>query len=147
MVNLTKAILTATNLHAGAVDKTGSPYILHPLRVMLALEQLGEDHMVPAVLHDLVEDTDYTLELAISDFGEEVASAVDAVTRRESEPYGDFICRAKKHPVGRLIKIADIEDNLRPERVSKLPECERFRMQRRYLHALLVLRSEVAASK
>lgn len=106
----------ATKAHAGQVDKSGADYILHPRRVAAALLQAGapEDAIVAGLLHDTVEDTQVTLALIEFGFGQGVAAIVDAVTRREGETYVEFIERAARHPLGRLVKRADIEDNLRP---------------------------------
>lgn len=60
MANLEKAILIATKAHEGQKDKAGKPYILHPLRVMLRMKTTKD--MMAAILHDVVEDTDVTLD-------------------------------------------------------------------------------------
>lgn len=87
------------------------PYILHPLRVMCAVDA---PHRIVAVLHDVVEDGDLGLGDILAIFGEEVREAVNALTRRERESYGEFIVRCKANPIARQVKIADIRDNLRP---------------------------------
>jgi len=116
MSDLTTAIMIAANAHHGQVDKASQPYILHPLRVMLAVSS-DEDRMA-AILHDVVEDTDVTLdELRRKGFSAAVVQAVDALTRRDDEPYGDFIKRARANEIARRVKIADILDNTNPERV------------------------------
>lgn len=108
---LEKAIVIATQAHAGTVDKGGKPYIFHPLRVMMKLDD--EIDRVIAVLHDTVEDTSVTFDyLREEGFPEEVISGLDAVTRREGELYTEFILRAKQHPIGRKVKLADLDDNM-----------------------------------
>lgn len=75
MATLERAIELAASAHAGQVDKAGQPYILHPLRVMLRMETLAQK--MTAVLHDIVEDTDVTLEqLKMEGFPSEVVTAV-----------------------------------------------------------------------
>lgn len=112
MSTLDRAIELAIQAHAGQFDKAGEPYILHPLRVMLA--QDGEVARIVGVLHDAVEDSDLTLEdLEHEGFAPEVIVAVDSVTRRGDESYSSFIERAGRDPIGRLVKIADLRDNLR----------------------------------
>lgn len=106
-MDLSEAIKLAATVHANQVDKNGEPYILHPLRVMLA--QAGEVERVAAVLHDVVEDGDI---LAL--FGEDVHAAVFALTRQEGEDYFDYVQRAGVNPVSRAVKLADLRDNLRP---------------------------------
>lgn len=134
--NLDTAIKMATHYHAGQTDQGGQPYILHPLRVMLSVKRL--DEQIVAVMHDLVEDTDVTLDVIEDTFGKEIREAVDSVTRREGESYTDFIKRSYMNPVGRVVKIADIKDNLdinRPGSVKFLSGG----ISKRYYEALLFL--------
>ena len=93
MSTLERAVVIAAEAHAGQVDKAGAPYILHPLRLMLQMEKT-EDRIV-AVLHDVVEDTDWTLErLRKEGFPQVIIDAIDSVTWRKYEDYEDFILRA-----------------------------------------------------
>jgi (p)ppGpp synthase/HD superfamily hydrolase len=112
---LNKAIILATDAHGGQYrTATGDPYIVHPLRVMAAVEHLPVSVRIAAVLHDTVEDTSVTLGQIESQFGPEVAALVDAVTRRPGEVYADFILRvAANGPQAVAIKLADLDDNLR----------------------------------
>lgn len=113
MSDLTNAIQIATDLHDGQTDKSGQPYILHPLRVMLTMND--DLHRIVAVLHDVAEDCeDGWRALHNANFGDEVLDAIDALTRKEGETYEDFIQRAGSNPISRQVKIADIQDNLRP---------------------------------
>ena len=91
---LEKAILIAVNAHLGQRDKAQSPYILHPLRLMFKVS--SDVERIAAVLHDIVEDTDWTLEkLAIEGISEEVLEAVDCLTHRDGEPYDDYLLRVQ----------------------------------------------------
>ena len=121
-VNLEKAIQIAVEAHAGDVDKGGSPYILHPLRVMLSLQ--SEDEMIVGVLHDVVEDSDWSFEdLARQGFSEVILEALKSVTKTSgTESYADFISRAKSNAIGRKVKIADITDNLDITRLDTVTE-------------------------
>lgn len=84
MANLEKAIEIAAKAHAGQLDKGGEPYILHPLRVMLRMNDNLE--RMAAVLHDVVEDSDITLEkLSEEGFSAEVIEAVAALTKLPGE--------------------------------------------------------------
>ncbi len=115
MSELAKAVTIAMNLHHGQVDKSGDPYIFHPLRVMAALRDFDDDVVCAAVLHDIVEDCDVDLD-ALSHaycFNENVVSAIDALTRRDSEPYMDYVERCGKNSIARLVKLADLDDNMR----------------------------------
>lgn len=78
-----RAFDKATKLHEGQLRKSGEPYIIHPIAVVMILAQLGmdDDTLVGGLLHDVVEDTDYTREMLVNDFGEEVALLVDGVTK------------------------------------------------------------------
>jgi (p)ppGpp synthase/HD superfamily hydrolase len=111
MANLEEAIGIAVQAHRGQTDKAGAPYILHPLRMMFAVQTDAE--RMAAVLHDVVEDTDWTLDaLRERGFPEHVVTAVDHLTRREGESYEAFVLRAAAHPVARRVKVADLEDNM-----------------------------------
>jgi (p)ppGpp synthase/HD superfamily hydrolase len=111
MSTLERAIVIAAEAHTGQVDKAGAPYILHPLRVMLRVRTNAE--RIAAVLHDVVEDTPWTLDaLAAEGFAPAVLSAVDALTRRDRESYEAFVSRAGADPVARVVKLADLADNM-----------------------------------
>ena len=108
---LEKAISIAVEAHRGQKDKSGAPYILHPLSVMSRVA--GETEKIVAVLHDVVEDTPWTMEaLRREGFPDEVLTALDCVTKREGEAYDDFVKRSGSNPVARLVKLADLEDNM-----------------------------------
>lgn len=137
MSTLERAIALAAEAHAGMVDKAGAPYILHPLRVMLRVAD--ERARIAAVLHDVVEDTEWTLErLREEGFDPEVLAAVDALTRRNGEDYYDFCRRAAQHPIARIVKRADIEDNLDLSRIPD-PSPEDHARIERYRRALDLL--------
>lgn len=139
MSTLERAIVIAAEGHAGQVDKAGSPYVLHPLRVMLRLDTT--DERIAGVLHDVVEDCGWTLDdLRAEGFSEAVVSAVDAVTRRESEDYDQFVARAAADPVGRKVKLADLEDNCDPRRISHPTEKDRARIEK-YRQAIRTIRA------
>lgn len=125
MNDVSLAVMLAASLHSGQVDKGGEPYILHPLRVMLAVPA---ECRIAAVIHDLVEDTSYTLEDARADFGDDVANAVDALTRREGEDYFAYVRRAKANPIARQVKLVDLNDNMDPRRKPANDEGYALRM-------------------
>ena len=108
---LERAIGIAVEAHRGQRDRYGAPYILHPLRVMERVR--SETEKTVAVLHDVVEDTPWTLaELRREGFSEEVLAALDAVTKREGEAYEDFVSRSASNALARRVKLADLEDNM-----------------------------------
>lgn len=119
---LEKAIQIAAEAHAGQRGRDGLPYILHPLRVML--EQKDDPARIVAMLHDLVERTDWTLaDLENEGFSQQLVDAVDAMTlaecvareipRRDGEDYHEFVRRAGSNAIASTVKIADLKDNLR----------------------------------
>ncbi|HEX2081245.1 MAG TPA: HD domain-containing protein [Longimicrobium sp.] len=133
MADLEEAIGIAVEAHRGQKDRAGAPYILHPLRMMFRVQTDAE--RMAAVLHDVVEDTGWTLEaLRERGFPEEVVEAVDHLTRREGESYEDFVTRAAAHPVARRVKVADLEDNMDVRRTGTLAEGDVERLGR-YLRA------------
>jgi len=117
MATLERAIAIAAVAHAGQVDKGGEPYILHPIRVMLRMHP-GPERIV-AVLHDVVEDSDVTLELLEAEgFSQEVLSAVDALTKRKGESRSDAARRAKQDPIALAVKLADNAENMDLSRMA-----------------------------
>ena len=126
---LERAILLAVQAHRGQVDRSGAPYILHPLRVMFRVET--ENERIAAVLHDVVENTDWTLDgLRAEGFPEEIVQAVDCLTRREGESYDDRVARAAAHPIARRVKLADLEDNMDARRLTRWSEEDAARFER-----------------
>lgn len=116
---LEDAISIAALAHKGQTDKSQSSYILHPLRMMMQMK--SEAAMIVAVLHDVVEDTDWTFEqLRERGFSEEVLTALDCVTNRTDESYEAFIERVQTNPLARQVKIADLEDNMNIRRIGEI---------------------------
>lgn len=130
---LEEAISLALSAHSGQRDKGGNPYILHPLRVMSRM--VGEDHQIAAVLHDVVEDGDVTIDQIAEGFGWNVADAVDALTRRDGEDYMAFIDRCAANPIAAKVKMADLEDNMDIRRLGRALTDEDARRQAKYSRA------------
>jgi (p)ppGpp synthase/HD superfamily hydrolase len=154
---VTKALGFAAHAHAGQLDKAGVPYILHPLAVFDAVKGEGRVTKIIALLHDVVEDTPVTLDEIRAEFGDEVADGVASVSRgyilptgemvfkqpegpHTKELYRHFVERSKRNKRGRRVKIADIEHNSLPERLSFLPKDEQEMLHTRYIPALEFLR-------
>jgi (p)ppGpp synthase/HD superfamily hydrolase len=136
------AISVAARAHKGQKDKAGAPYLLHPLRMMLRMET--EAAMMAAVLHDVVEDTEWTLQrLREAGFSEEVVEAVDCLTHREGESYEEFVGRVRANPIARRVKVADLEDNMNIRRIGQLGAKDLERLEK-YHRAWRVLTSEVS---
>lgn len=116
MSTLERAIAVAAGAHVGQVDKGGQPYILHPLRVMLAVE--GEYAKIAAVLHDVVEDTSVTIEdLRVWKFPEPVIRAVMALTKLPGMSRMDAAKQAAADPIALEVKIEDLRDNMDLRRI------------------------------
>jgi len=141
-MNLERAIEIAVAAHKGMKDKGGNPYILHPLRIMISLTT--EDERIVGVLHDVVEDCpEWTFErLQAEGFSERVLTSLKSVTKNSNDnDYQAFVERAKSDPVGRMVKIADIKDNLDVTRIGDL-RAEDIARINRYKKALQVLIDE-----
>lgn len=133
MPNLDDAIALAVEIHSGQQNRYGEPEILHALRVMLRLE--GEIAQMVGVLHDVIEDSDLTLDdLRNKGYAAEIVAAMDGVTRRDNESYDEFVERNLQHPLSRQVRLADLEDKLD---LRRLPadlsgkDVERLRRHRR----------------
>jgi hypothetical protein len=118
---LDDAIALAVRAHRDQRDKRDEPYLLHVFRVMLS--QNDETARIVAVLHDSLEDTSVTLaDLRGAGFSDEICEAVDCLTRRPKEQYDDMIARVAANPLARLVKLADLGDNMDPTRRLDGPE-------------------------
>jgi (p)ppGpp synthase/HD superfamily hydrolase len=137
-MNLERAIEIAVTAHRGQVDKSGAPYILHPLRVMLGVKTDGE--RIVAVLHDVVEDCEeWPLErLREEELSKELAAALESVTRNDGETYTEFIERSKSNAIGRRVKAADLRDNMDLSRIENPTEQDHKRTEK-YRSALVRL--------
>jgi (p)ppGpp synthase/HD superfamily hydrolase len=129
MGTLECAIELAVKHHMGQSDKAGKPYILHPLRVMMSVDK--DDEKIVAVMHDIVEDTDITLDdLRNEGFSKQVISAIDCVTKRDREDYDSFIERISRNPLAIQVKLADINDNMDLSRLSNVTEKDLERVEK-----------------
>ena len=127
MSTLERAISIAAQAHEGQIDKSGQPYILHPLRVMLRMH--SEAGRIVAVLHDVVEDSNCSLdELRAEGFSEEVITALAAITRQAGEGRIEAAKRAARHPLARAVKLADNADNADLTRIPAPSEKDLVRM-------------------
>ncbi|MGK5630755.1 HD domain-containing protein [Streptomyces sp. URMC 123] len=130
----------AAEAHAGQTDKAGAPYIEHVRAVGRGLEHISERLAMVGYLHDIVEDTDWTLEgLREAGVPDDVVALVDTLTRRPGVSYEDMIRKIAQDPDAALVKIADNAHNTLQERTAALPEDERARLAEKYRAAREVL--------
>ncbi|OLF16646.1 HD domain-containing protein [Actinophytocola xanthii] len=142
---LDDAIQLARRAHEGQLDKSGRPYIAHPLRVMGGVT--GTHQRMTAVLHDVVEDTDVTLDdLARLGCPPEVLAAVAAISKEPDEPQQRYLDRVKANPIALAVKRADIADNMSADRMGRLDDATQERLRRKYHEALRHLDGQPSSS-
>lgn len=124
--------------HHGQVDKAGAPYIGHVRRV-LARVAGNDDAMVVAWLHDILEDTSVTAKALRQVFPGHIVDAVEAITHRKNEPRVEYYARVKANELARIVKLADVADNSDPDRLAKLDEATRARLEKKYAQARAAL--------
>ena len=137
-MTLEEAIRVAVDAHAGQLDKAGKPYILHPLRVMMSVEGPSHDSARKvAILHDVVEDSEWTLESLDAKFGltGEEQAALRLLTHGEHEDYATYIERVAGSPLATAVKVADLRDNLDVTRLEEVTERDAKRISK-YLLSL-----------
>lgn len=132
---LEDAIILAASQHRHSpLDKSGAPYILHPLRVMHFLgAQASDDERIVAVLHDVVEDCPISFDdLRQMGYSATIIAALDGVTKRpdEFDDYQKFVRRAAQNPIARRVKRADLQDNMDETRISNPSEKDHLRMEK-----------------
>jgi len=116
-----KSLEIALSAYSGQIDKAGKTYILHPLRLMAQMET--EEEMAVALLHDVIEDSEYTAEdLVNNGIPAEVVNAVQCLTKKPNEDYESFIDRVLENKLATKIKQADIEDNINILRLQSVNE-------------------------
>lgn len=133
MADLERALQIAVKAHAGVKDRSGVPYIFHPIRVMMRCRT--EDAKIVALLHDVVEDTDITFEdLAAEGFSEKILEALRLVTHFDEDSYEAYVEKIADNPIAVEVKLADLEDNSDIRRLKTMHQksAERFA---KYLHA------------
>lgn len=129
MSTLQRAIEIAVEAHKEQTQKNKLPYVLHPLTLMLSMNT--DETRIAAVLHDVVEDTDWTLELlAAEGFRKEVLDAIDCLTHREGTSYEDYIDRIRPNSIARTVKLADLKDNMNLLRIPEPSERDLIRLKK-----------------
>ncbi len=129
---LAKAIAIAALAHKNQVDKGGKPYILHPLWVMDRVRHLGEDYMIVAVLHDVVEDSkDWSfVDLSKEGFNQNVMYALSLLTHNPDISYDDYIKAIALDPIAKAVKLRDLEHNTKITRLKGLRKKDFDRLEK-----------------
>lgn len=133
-----EAMKIAYDAHHGQVDKSGIPYIFHPIH--LAEQTTDEYTTCVALLHDVVEDTDVTLEMLAKTFPKEVVDAVALMTHDNGTDYLQYIARIKENPIARAVKLADLIHNSDKTRLPDGDEKALKRWEDKYSKAFEILK-------
>jgi (p)ppGpp synthase/HD superfamily hydrolase len=116
-----KALMLCFTAHKDQVDKSGLPYVFHPFH--LAEQMEDELTTATALLHDVVEDTAYTVnDLRDMGFPDEVLAALTLLTHRRNTPYLDYVARIKENPIAKAVKLADLRHNSDLTRLDHVDE-------------------------
>ena len=137
-----KAMNLAYEAHHGQLDKSGAPYIFHPIH--LAEQMDDEFSCCAALLHDVVEDTNVTLEDLRKDFPEEVVEAVRLLTHEDGVPDEEYLTAIKQNPISLRVKLADNAHNSNQSRCccGTIPPEKLAQWQSKYARAKEILLSK-----
>ena len=132
-----KAMKLSFEAHKDQVDKSGIPYVYHPFH--LAEQMNTEETVVVALLHDVVEDTDYTIQDMIEmGFPQSVTDALTLMTHSKNVPYLEYVVKLKENPIAREVKIADLRHNSDVSRLDTVDEKAIARIEK-YKMAIAIL--------
>ncbi len=134
-----KALLISFEAHKNQVDKCGMPYVYHPFHLA---EQMKDEYTTcVALLHDVVEDTDTTLEQLKADgFPEAVTDAIALLTHDNNVPYLEYVRHIKDNPIAKAVKLADLAHNMDLTRLDE-PDAAAYERNRKYENAVAILLS------
>lgn len=139
---LEKAIQIAVNAHVGQKDRTGAPYILHPLRVMHSVNAI--DAKIVAILHDVVEDTPVTFdELIEAGIPKHLVITLRLLTHSDNLSYEDYIARLSENSLAVKVKLADLKDNMDLSRLKEISE-EDMTLYKKYVTGYRYLRERLS---
>lgn len=135
-----KALKLCFEAHKDQVDKCGTPYVFHPFH--LAEQSTDESTTVVALLHDVVEDTRYTLkDLEDMGFSKDILDALALLTHDPGVPYMDYVRKIKNNPIARAVKLLDLKHNSDTTRLDTVDEKALQRVEK-YKAAIAVLTGE-----
>lgn len=132
-----KALRLSFDAHKDQLDKSGMPYVYHPFH--LAEQMESEETVTVALLHDVVEDTDYTIEDIIAmGFPKSVTDALTLMTHDKTVPYMDYVAKIKTNPIAKAVKLADLRHNSDTSRLDIVDEKTKNRLEK-YADAIQLL--------
>lgn len=134
-----KAMKLCFEAHKDQVDKSGMPYVFHPFH--LAEQMHDEKTTIVALLHDVIEDTDYTFEdLRAAGFDNEIIEALKLMTHDDSVPYMEYVTAIKSNPIASAVKLADLEHNSDLSRLDVIDE-KALKRKEKYTTAIALLKA------
>lgn len=132
-----KALRLCFEAHKDQNDKGGIPYVFHPFH--LAEQMKDEDTTIVALLHDVIEDTDYTFDdLKTFGFDDVIIDALKLMTHDESVPYMEYVMAIKTNPIARAVKLADLQHNSDLSRLDVIDE-KALKRKDKYMEAIKLL--------
>ena len=135
-----KALQLCFDAHKDQVDKSGMPYVFHPFHI--AEQMQTEETVVVALLHDVVEDTDYTIDdLRAMGFPESVTQALTLMTHKDGVPYLEYVAAIKGNPIATAVKLADLRHNSDLSRLDAVDD-KALRRVEKYKKAVTLLTAE-----
>lgn len=135
--NTKKALKLCFEAHKNQTDKSGMPYVFHPF--YLAEQMQTEETTIVALLHDLVEDTDYTIEdLTSIGFDKNITDAIALMTHADDVAYMDYVREIKNNPIAKAVKLADLKHNSDLTRLDSIDE-KALNRREKYLKAIAIL--------
>lgn len=139
-----KAMQIAYQVHHGQFDRSGTPYVFHPFYVAELVSEVANEEIpvCTALLHDVLEDTDFTLEQLEREFPKEVTEAVMLLTHDTNTDYPDYVRRLKQNPTAALVKLMDIRHNMDESRLAgtdTVTEEQKTKWRKKYKGALEIL--------
>ena len=124
-----KAMKLCFEAHKNQTDKSGLPYVFHPFHV--AEQMHDEKTTIVALLHDVIEDTSYTLQdLRAMGFNQEVLDAIALMTHDNNVPYMEYVAKIRENPIARTVKLADLRHNSDLTRMDEITETELKRVEK-----------------
>ena len=123
--------------HKNQTDKSGMPYVFHPFH--LAEQMKDEETTIAALLHDVIEDTDYTIaDLEQMGFSPDVLEALKLLTHNDDTPYMEYVAKIKDNPIAKAVKLADLEHNSDLSRLDTIDE-KALKRKKKYSQAIRLL--------